>query len=182
MCLYKVSRNIKAKVLVSELLNLEKKLQVKGFLWKDMRSKKQVYSHFWCHGSLGIMYSRLLWKKLRIADKTLIREEDINQLLKKYMEHIVQGNLDTQNYSLCHGNFAFVDFLISYEKLLGTSQSLNEYVKKIKENGEKCGYSCIGAPGAINSIGFMVGEAGIQYSKNRIDNYGNSSVLALEVI
>jgi lantibiotic modifying enzyme len=182
MCMHKTKKTIKTKSLISELVKAEETLHVNNFLWKDMRSKDQKYSHYWCHGSLGIMYSRLIWKNLNLTDELNIGESNFTMILEQYKKQITSGVLDSQNYSLCHGNFAFVDFLISYMKIFGYDQKISDYISKIKNKGEKYGYSCIGAPGAINSIGYMVGEAGIQYLLNRIENLNNPSILSIETI
>lgn len=147
-----------------------------------MRRKEIKYSHYWCHGSLGIMYSRLIWKTLNLINELDIEISNPTLALEEYKNQISLGVLDSQNYSLCHGNFAFVDFLISYKKIFGNDQNISDYIAKIKNDGEKYGFSCIGAPGAINSIGYMVGESGIQYLLNRIENSNNPSILSIEII
>lgn len=78
--------------------------------------------------------------------------------------------------------FCFNRFLISYRKIVGTDERIDAYIEEIIESGQENGYSCVGAPGAINSIGFMVGEAGIQYTENRSENSKLHSVLMLETV
>jgi lantibiotic modifying enzyme len=56
-------------------------------------------------------------------------------ILEQYKKQITSGVLDSQNYSLCHGNFAFVDFLISYMKIFGYDQKISDYISKIKNKG-----------------------------------------------
>lgn len=182
LCMYKIEKSSKTKFLISELFRAEEALHESGFLWRDMRRKEQQYSHYWCHGSLGIMYSRLIWRMLNLTDGIDTEISDSTFALEEYKKQITLGVLDSQNYSLCHGNFAFVDFLISYKKIFGNDQKISDYISKIKNNGKTHGYSCIGAPGAINSIGYMVGEAGIQYLLNRIENPNSPSILSIEII
>lgn len=182
MCMYKIEKKSKIKSLISELFGAEESLHESKFLWKDMRRKEIKYSHYWCHGSLGIMYSRLIWKTLNLINELDIEISNPTLALEEYKNQISLGVLDSQNYSLCHGNFAFVDFLISYKKIFGNDQNISDYIAKIKSDGEKYGFSCIGAPGAINSIGYMVGESGIQYLLNRIENSNNPSILSIEII
>lgn len=182
MCMYKIKKSSKTKSLILELYRAEETLHENGFLWKDMRRKKTQYSHYWCHGSLGIMYSRLIWKMLNLTDGIDTEISASTFALEEYKKQITLGSLDSQNYSLCHGNFAFVDFLISYKKIFGNDQKISDYISKTKNNGKTHGYSCIGAPGAINSIGYMVGEAGICYLLNRIENPDSPSILSIEII
>ena len=78
--------------------------------------------------------------------------------------------------------FCFCRFPYFLYEIFGYDQKISDYISKIKNKGEKYGYSCIGAPGAINSIGYMVGEAGIQYLLNRIENLNNPSILSIETI
>lgn len=49
-----------------------------------MRSNEQKYSHYWCHGSLGIMYSRLIWKNLNLTDELNIGESNFTMILEQY--------------------------------------------------------------------------------------------------
>ena len=57
-------------------------------------------------------------------------------------------------------------------------ENCDEMLAKAKEEG----YSCIGAPGAINALGFMVGEAGIKYLLNRYTRNDIRSILLCENI
>lgn len=184
MCMLQYKYDVKLEKILCELWKQEKELHIEKFVWKDMRTHHIVHSHYWCHGSLGIMMARLIWKKFRFDKKFAedISEENLEEMLSKYKEELLNKKFQSKNYSLCHGNFALVDFLISYRKILGTDERIDAYIEEIIEHGKESGYSCVGAPGAINSIGFMVGEAGIQYTENRIENSKLYSVLMLETV
>lgn len=184
MCMNRIEKRETLVTLARELWEKEQQLYTGKYMWRDLRSSRETYSHFWCHGSCGIMYSRLIWKKWNfIRDGILeMNEPEFDDLLAQYRERIESKALNSQNYSLCHGNFAFIDFLLSYEKVYGIKPEKENYILQSIEEAEKQGYSCIGAPGAINAIGFMVGESGIQYLLNRYRNINLPSVLSIENI
>ncbi len=182
-CLNKVSPNNDFVRIIKDLYCFEKSLRLSDYNWIDKRREEIGSSHFWCHGSLGIMTSRLIWLKYGFLKEGILKEseEDIKNLLRKYKENILKGKYDTKNYSLCHGNFSFIDFLISYEAVLGERVE-DDYWRSLSEKAKANGYSCIGAPGAINALGFMVGEAGIEYLLDRKEQTSLKSVLAMEAI
>lgn len=130
------------------------------------------------------MIARLIWKKYDFVKDGIIdiTDQELSKQLYQYYMEILSLKLDTQNYSLCHGNFAFIDYLISYNKIFNIDFESSRYIKKIEEFGEQNGFSCIGAAGAINSLGFMVGESGIQYVLNRVSNEQLPSILFIETI
>ncbi|GLB31769.1 type 2 lantibiotic biosynthesis protein [Lacrimispora amygdalina] len=184
MCMNRIAKQEALITLARGLWEKEQRLYTGKYMWKDLRSSEDTYSHFWCHGSCGIMYSRLIWKKWGFINDGIIgmSESDLDNLLAQYREVIESKVLNSQNYSLCHGNFAFIDFILSYKKVLGEKPEKENYIIQTMEDAQKQGYSCIGAPGAINAIGFMVGESGIQYLLNRYKNLKLPSVLAIENI
>ena len=49
--------------MLDKLLKYENKLYLGDFKWQDLRTDKKNHSHFWCHGSCGMMIARLIWKK-----------------------------------------------------------------------------------------------------------------------
>lgn len=184
MCMNRITQNIKFKTIGKKLWENECKLHIGEFKWHDLRSSDNIYSHFWCHGSCGIMFSRLIWKKHCFLEDSIIdmNNEELETLLQQYKTYICSKGLNSQNYSLCHGNFAFVDYLLSYEKMFGKDEDISQYIMQTVKMGKEQGYSCIGAPGAINSIGFMVGESGIQYLLNRNISTELPSVLTVETL
>lgn len=181
MCMNSVNHIEEYVDIVRQLWEKEKVLYQGEFKWIDKRNDRELYSHFWCHGSCGIMLSRLIWKKYGFLNNGIldITEEQLTEMLLNYKERIENNEYNSQNNSLCHGNFAFIDYLISSEKILNTPINEVYCVKTINIASEQ-GYSCVGAPGAINAIGFMVGESGIQYLLNRYRNKELSSVLVME--
>lgn len=185
MCLNRVEPDGNYKEWVNVLWKKETGLYEGDFKWKDMRNAEYLHSHFWCHGSCGIMTARLVWIKYGFLKDGLledVREDEIIMQLGKYKTDIVSGKYDSQNYSLCHGNGAFIEFLISYYRVFEDHGTPNTYIDRIIRDAEKHGFSCIGAPGAINAIGFMVGESGIQYMLNRCKHSDLPSLLLAENI
>ena len=69
--------------------------------------------------------------------------------------------------------------MISFERLTGERMN-KKYIDKIFDKARVDGYSCYDSPGAINSIGHMVGETGIKYLINRYENNNIKSILACE--
>lgn len=184
MCMNRIAQNIKFRTIGEKLWEDESKLYTGEFKWKDMRSSNNMYSHFWCHGSCGLMFSRLIWKKYGFLEDGIIdmNNKKLEKFLQQYKTQICSKGFNSQNYSLCHGNFAFIDYILSYAKMFGQDEDIRQYIMQTVERGKEQGYSCIGAPGAINSIGFMVGESGIQYLLNRNNNIELPSVLAIETL
>ena len=184
LCMNRLTKNERFYTIADKLLKYENKLYLGDFKWQDLRTDKKNHSHFWCHGSCGMMIARLIWKKYDFVKDGIIdiTDQELSKQLHQYYMEILSLKLDTQNYSLCHGNFAFIDYLISYNKIFDISFESSRYIKKTKELGEQNGFSCIGAAGAINSLGFMVGESGIQYVLNRASNEQLPSILFIETI
>ncbi|WP_077613072.1 type 2 lanthipeptide synthetase LanM family protein [Clostridium sp. Marseille-P2415] len=184
MCMNRIEKREELVTLAKELWEKEHRLYTGKYMWRDLRNSKETYSHFWCHGSCGIMYSRLIWKKWNFMSDGIIgmSAAELDKMLVQYREIVESKVLNSQNYSLCHGNFAFIDFLLSYDKIFGRKPEKEMYIIETMGEAAKQGYSCVGAPGAINAIGFMVGESGIQYLLNRCENIKLPSVLAIESI
>ena len=184
MCMNRIAQSTKFKSIGEKLWEDESKLYAGEFKWKDLRSNDIIYSHFWCHGSCGIMLSRLIWKKYCFLKDGIIdmNDEELKINLQQYKIQICNKGFNSQNYSLCHGNIAFIDYIISYEKIFGKDEDISQYILHTIKLGKEQGYSCVGALGAINSIGFMVGESGIQYLLNRNINIELPSILAIETL
>lgn len=184
MCMNRIAQNNRFKAIGEKLWENESKLYAGEFKWKDLRSSENICSHFWCHGSCGIMFSRLIWKKYCFLEDGIIdmNNKELEKNLQQYKTQICYKGLNSQNYSLCHGNFAFIDYILSYAKVFGKDEDTSRYILQTMEMGKEQGYSCVGAPGAINSIGFMVGESGIQYLLNRNINIELPSILAIETL
>lgn len=183
MCLNRIEPNENYNQWINTLWKIENSLYEGDFKWKDMRVTEGMYSHFWCHGSCGIMSARLIWIKYGfLRDELLedVREDDVIIQLRKYKSYIISGKYDSQNYSLCHGNSALIEFLITYYRLFDDQDMPHVYIDSIMQDAEKHGFSCIGAPGAINALGFMVGESGIQYMINRYKSSDLPSLLLAE--
>ena len=188
LCIYHFSQNKKLLMPIDQLFHQQKKLELDNYYWKDTRRKDITQSvHFWCHGSCGIMISRLIWKKLHLLDSnelmSILDGYDVDASLNEYAGRIVSGEFDGVNYSLCHGNIALVDFLISYSKVFnkGGEKAIRQYIFKVINKAIKNKFNCI-TPGAINSISFMVGEAGIAYTFQRALDNAAVSIISLEII
>lgn len=185
MCLNRIEPDDNYKQWINILWKNENILYEGDFKWKDMRAAKGLHSHFWCHGSCGIMSARLVWIKYGFLRDGLledVREDDVIMQLGKYKSDIISGKYDSQNYSLCHGNSALIEFLITYHRVFNDQDMPYIYIASIMQDAEKHGFSCVGAPGAINALGFMVGESGIQYMINRCVSSELPSLLLAENI
>lgn len=146
MCMHKIKKTIKTKSLISELVKAEETLHVNNFLWKDMRSNEQKYSHYWCHGSLGIMYSRLIWKNLNLTD-ILYFESDKRKVHVVTEDEIFElyGKLNEIENSLkeCKVSFLRVhqSYLVNYKHVKGQSYDFvvmdNEKKISISEDRRK---------------------------------------------
>ena len=188
LCLYAYFKDNKLLSIIKDLYEHQNKLNIGEFCWKDTRKKDKLQIvHFWCHGSCGIMFSRLIWKKLELMIfpeiKEICKDIDLDKSLENYANGIIDGNFDGVNYSLCHGNIAFIDFLISYHKLykIPFDDKTKSYILKMVNNAVANNLNCL-TPGAINSISFMVGEAGIAYTFQRMFNEADMSILALGIV
>lgn len=184
LCMNKICKSDNFEILLKELWKKENSLYKGRFQWDDLRNTNETHSHFWCHGSCGIMFSRLIWKQYELLQNNSLglTDDDLSENLNLYKDYIEKDMFQSQNYSLCHGNFAFIDFMIAYSKVFHEDTVKNEYITNTLNSAKEHGYSCVGAPGAINSIGFMVGESGIQYMINRFENNEIPSILVMETI
>lgn len=188
LCLYAYSKDYRLLDIIQELYELQNNLEINEFSWRDTRKcdKLQVV-HFWCHGSCGIMFSRLIWKKLELTSsqeiERIFEDYDLDESLNRYMTRILEEKFEGVNYSLCHGNMALIDFLISYHRIYNRpfGHKVKNYINKVIDNAVKNNLSCL-TPGAINSISFMVGEAGIAYTFQRIHSKLDTSILALGIL
>lgn len=181
LCMNRVVKDDRFSILIKKAWEKEKNLKVSDFKWVDKRRADGSSSHYWCHGSCGIMHARLFWYKeefLKDIDIDYTEEQMLSDL-RGYKEIIEASEINTNNYSLCHGNFALIDYLISFERLTGERMN-KKYTDLIFDKAREDGYSCIGAPGAINAIGYMVGETGIRYLLNRYENRHIKSILTCE--
>ena len=121
LCLYAYFKDNRLLTIIKALYEKQNKLNMGEFCWKDTRKKNKLQIvHFWCHGSCCIMFSRLIWKTLDLVNspevKKICADIDLDKSLESYANNIISGKFDGVNYSLCHGNIAFIDFLISYHK------------------------------------------------------------------
>lgn len=181
LCMNRVVKDDRFSIIIKKAWEKENNLKTSDFNWIDKRSEEGRSCHYWCHGSCGIMLARLFWYKEEfLMDIELgYTEEELLSDLREYKETIEAGKIDTNNYSLSHGNFALIDYLISFERLTGERMN-KKYIDKIFDKARVDGYSCNDSPGAINSIGHMVGETGIKYLINRYENNNIKSILACE--
>lgn len=188
LCLYTYFKDNRLLTIIKALYEKQNKLNMGEFCWKDTRKKNKLQIvHFWCHGSCGIMFSRLIWKTLDLVNspevKKICADIDLDKSLESYANNIISGKFDGVNYSLCHGNIAFIDFLISYHKFykIPYNDKTRAYILKMVNNAIANNLNCL-TPGAINSISFMVGEAGIAYTFQRMFSKVDTSILALSIV
>lgn len=183
LCMNRVVKDDRFSILIKKAWEKEKKLKVSDFNWIDNRKADGSSSHNWCHGSCGIMQARLFWYKEEFLGDIDIdyTEEELFRDLREYKKLIEASNINVNNYSLCHGNFALLDYLISFERLTGERMD-KKYTQQIFEKAKEDGYSCMGTPATINPMGYMVGETGIRYLLNRYENKNIKSILVCENI
>lgn len=125
----------------------------------------------WCHGSTGVLISRLAQLKLNQEFKILsIQEEsllvdDIQHAIKQ----IISIGFDMNNFTLCHGVGGNLLALTYYNNLYGGENSselekiINSEYRKMLSFGIKYGWMCSFNTN-FDSYGLMTGLAGIVYS------------------
>ncbi len=182
-CINDVDVDMHIETIIKNLIQSENELKTSELEWLDKRSSDKLVSPYWCHGTCGIMISRLILIKYNLVNKTGLDLNETKNILSRYRTNVLDLKQIVNNYSLCHGNFALIDFLHLYDQVFDIDNlvEVGEFTKEIVKRAKKQGYSCIGTPGAINAIGLMVGEAGIHYVLNR-ESSNNKSILTMEVL
>jgi type 2 lantibiotic biosynthesis protein LanM len=130
--------------------------------WRDNRFEEPHFNQYWCHGYVGIGFSRLLLLSY------------LNEpLLEKELMHAGEAALNsplTDNHSLCHGDMGRADFLLSAGQFTGEetySRKAHEIAAQVA--GEvKEGNILTGGLAQMGDIGFFLGVSGIGYQLLRM--------------
>ena len=154
--------------------------------WIDNRRKDNQSSANWCHGSTGILVSRLLLlslhKKYEILNDNAIRQIlcDIDHAI----ENILNLTITMSSASLCHGiigNILILDYVKVIDKDIYKKYNLNskiqniydKFVKYLYDNEYKIDFSNKG----INANGIMCGLSGILYGILKLQNKDKDNIL-----
>lgn len=140
--------------------------------WIDKRFSES--NAHWCHGSTGVLLSRLAQMKLN--DKFKILNDQELYLLKNDINHairqIINIGFDMNNFTLCHGVSGNLLALTYYYNIFGDKEFSQldkiigrEYLKMVSF-GRKYGWMCSFNTN-YNSYGLMTGTAGIIYSLSK---------------
>ncbi|MGK9184088.1 type 2 lantipeptide synthetase LanM family protein [Priestia filamentosa] len=141
--------------------------------WLDPRYKEGKIKNAWCHGSLGILLSRLA------TEQKL--EESINSVDEiKGMDYLFENKEDD---CLCHGNMGDVELLIqlchSYNDP-SLHEMLESKVNDILSYRDHNGHFKLQGTKGFRAKGLFTGLAGIGYQLMRYLNRDIPNVLLLE--
>ncbi|MFC0523606.1 type 2 lanthipeptide synthetase LanM family protein [Pontibacillus salicampi] len=147
--------------------------------WMDQRNLEQeTAASAWCHGSPGILLSRL-----GLMDS---REESIANAAKEDAEialHNMYQDGFGREHSLCHGDIGNAAILISYGRKTNQPDVENfgknlmlESFQGAKQNGFRCG---VGR--GVETPNFMVGLAGMAYGALYAANEQIPNILCLSI-
>ncbi|SEF22670.1 type 2 lantibiotic biosynthesis protein LanM [Streptococcus gallolyticus] len=146
--------------------------------WEDTRNDDRTSSANWCHGSTGVLISRLIWFKLNKKFK-ILNEQDVHQVydeISHSVSDIIDRGLSIKNFSLCHGIMGNLIALNEYS-LTFSNEEVQKLVQKtllsVCSVGLKKDWLC-GVNDLFYNNGLMTGLAGILYGIVKIyydDNY-----------
>lgn len=155
--------------------------------WRDDRmyngkriSEDGKYPVAWCHGSAGILLSRIKINQYTYGIEKSLLNRDINRALVSVIDNgIMPSNC------LCHGNLGNTEILLEYTKIIddiNLRKKCNDLRVKIanefinvnfnSKNNNLFGYEL---------LGFMTGLSGMGYSLLRDLDDGLPCILALEI-
>jgi lantibiotic modifying enzyme len=144
--------------------------------WPDFREEPTQYPTLWCHGAVGIGFSRLrAWQILQ--DDQCLAEARISLARATDTAHA------PANYSLCHGKLGNADFLIYASQVLGEETWLAPADQVAQEamdlfERRRLPWPC-GLPNANETPDLMLGLAGIGYFYLRLSDPSRISTVLL---
>ncbi|MGA3016618.1 MAG: lanthionine synthetase LanC family protein [Bryobacteraceae bacterium] len=144
--------------------------------WPDFREELTQYPVLWCHGAVGIGFSRLrAWQILQ--DDQCLAEARIA------LAKTIDTALAPANYSLCHGKLGNADFLIQASQVLGEETWLAPAEQVAQEamdlfERRRLPWPC-GLPNANETPDLMLGLAGIAYFYLRLADPSRISTVLL---
>ena len=132
--------------------------------WRDTRRPDGGMSANWCHGTTGILISRMLWQELDNVHGILTSHErdEVSQELETAMNATLRIGLDINNFCLCHGvtgNLLALDAISNHPL---SAQVRNEYLS-VARFGIDHAWLC-GLGSQFNSYGLMTGMSGILHA------------------
>ncbi|MFR4162076.1 MAG: type 2 lanthipeptide synthetase LanM [Paraclostridium sordellii] len=139
--------------------------------WRDTRKEATNDLVYWCYGATGIGISRNLMKEV-INDQFIL--DDLNIATQKVK---MDGVIDIENDSMCHGFFGNIDMLNivgEIDKRINTI--IEDKLKQISSNGFKDGYNANG-----DILGVFVGIGGVAFTLLRLLNNKYPSLLSLDI-
>ncbi|MDZ5606025.1 type 2 lanthipeptide synthetase LanM family protein [Bacillus pseudomycoides] len=129
--------------------------------WLDKRMKNQeVSAASWCHGSPGILISRL--ELAQYPDSKISTQS--NSDLKVALNNILEDGFGRE-HSLCHGDIGNAMVLINYGRITKDESYINIGQNLLYESivrGEVEGLKC-GVGNGVDSPNLMIGLAGVVY-------------------
>ncbi|MCL0330813.1 type 2 lanthipeptide synthetase LanM family protein [Apilactobacillus xinyiensis] len=180
--IYKQKKSKRLLLYILKTLNFENSLYDKNLKnWKDNRItneklnyKQRINPIAWCHGSGGILLSRLSLFNL-VNNKYI--EKDIKNAIHSIKE---LGNRD--NNSLCHGKFGNILCLLEAKNFLSKKDKLyvNNVCKSLSLEIINGNWSC-GLPSKYENPSFMLGTSGIGYSLLKMNNNNLPNILTLDI-
>jgi type 2 lantibiotic biosynthesis protein LanM len=136
--------------------------------WADLRiesSSSRYLKRSWCHGSPGIILSRL-------GNFKFFRDQEVTEEIEIALNYLKRLGLQT-NDTLCCGNFGKIEALLvaaiilERPDLLETSRQWSKIlIQRAKESGSFCLFANL--PRSIYNPGFFQGVAGIGYELLRL--------------
>jgi lantibiotic modifying enzyme len=135
--------------------------------WPDFREEPTQYPVLWCHGAVGIGFTRLrAWQILQ--DHQCLAEA------RTALARATDPALAPANYSLCHGKLGNADFLIHASQVLGEDTWLAPAGQIAQEaidlfERRRVPWPC-GLPNANETPDLMLGLAGIAYFYLRLSD------------
>jgi lantibiotic modifying enzyme len=144
--------------------------------WPDFREEPTQYPTLWCHGAVGIGFTRLrAWQILQ--DGQCLAEA------RTALARATDPALAPANYSLCHGHLGNADFLIYASQVLGedtwlacAEQVAHEAMDLFERR--RLPWPC-GLPNANETPDLMLGLAGIAYFYLRLADPGRIPTVLL---
>lgn len=135
--------------------------------WPDLREEPTQYPTFWCHGAVGIGFTRLRAWQILNDDQCLAEA-------RTALDQTAYPGFELANYSLCHGRLGNADFLIHASQVLKEETWLARAGQIAQEAMEliecrRLPWPC-GLPTAGEIPGLMLGVAGIAYFYLRLSD------------